>query len=160
MKFFYALCVTLSVIVSSVSTTRALPKRLVHRDVDPGLIPQFGVTPGVNPTGPGGSCQGVLGPNGQPILIPCHCPPDRNLFIADLNANVAAGHCINNTEVEVPAFPEDNSAASQLTRLHVATVTLQNLFGPGVGCPQAATTFGAQAQAIQNGASSTPAAPA
>ena len=82
MKFFYALFVSLSVILSSLSTTRALPKRLVNRGVDPGLIPQFGVTPGVNPTGPGGSCQGVLGPNGQPILIPCHCPPDRGLFIA------------------------------------------------------------------------------
>jgi len=160
MKFIYAFFVTLSVIVSSLSATRALPKRLVIRDVNPSLIPQFGVSPGVNPTGPGGSCQGVLGPNGQPILIPCDCPPDRDLFIADLNANVAAGHCVNNTEVEVPAFPEDNSAASQLTRLHIATITLQNLVGPGVGCPQAATTFGAQAQAIQNGASSTPAAPA
>jgi len=159
MKFFYALFVTLSVIVSSVSAIRPHPKRLVNRDVNPSLIPQFGVTPGVNPNGPGGSCQGVLGPNGQPILIPCDCPPDRDLFIADLNANVAAGHCINNTEVEVPAFPDDNSAASQLTRLHIATITLQNLIGPGVGCPQAATTFGAQAHAIQNGASS-PAAPA
>jgi len=153
MKYIYAVF-ALSVIVSSVSVTRALPKRLVRRDVNPALIPQFGVTPGVNPTG--GSCDGVLGPNGKPILIPCDCPPSRDLFIADLNANVAAGHCINNTGVEVPPFPEDNSSASQLTRLYIATITLQNLVGPGVGCPQAATTFGAQSQVIRDGNSSTP----
>ena len=56
-------------------------------------------------------------------------------------------------------FPTDNSKASQLARLTAATITLQNLRGPGVGCPQAATTFGAQAQAIQDGNTS-PANPA
>jgi len=151
LKFIYALF-TLFVVVSSVSASRALPRRLARRDVDPNLIPQFGVSPGVNPTGPGGSCQGVPGPNGQPILIPCDCPPDRNEFIQQYNANVAAGVCVHNTAVAVPPFPTDNSPASQLTRLHIATITLQNLIGPGVGCPQAATTFGAQAQAIQKSA--------
>lgn len=59
----------------------------------------------------------------------------------------------------MPAFPEDDSSASQLTRLYIATVTLQNLRGPGQGCPQSSTTFGAQAQAIQAGASSTTPSP-
>ena len=81
----------------------------------------------------------------------------------DLNANVAAGHAVNNTGVQL-SFPTDNSQASQLARLNAATITLQNLFGPGVGCPQAATTFGAQAQAIRAGtaapAPATTAAPA
>lgn len=77
-----------------------------------------------------------------------------------MNANVAAGHAVNNTGVTL-SFPTDNSKASQLARLNAATITLQNLRGPGVGCPQASTTFGAQAQAIQAGtAPPTPAAPA
>ena len=58
-----------------------------------------------------------------------------------MNANVAASHAINNTGVQL-CFPRDNSQASQLARINAATITLQNLFGPGVGCPQAATTFG------------------
>ncbi|OBZ71453.1 hypothetical protein A0H81_08519 [Grifola frondosa] len=123
-------------------------------EIDPNLVPQFGVQAGVNPDGTG-NCDGVNGPNGQPILIPCSCPPDRNTFIADLNGNLAAGHVVNNPSVGI-SFPTDNSQASQLARLEAATVTLQNLHGPGVGCPQAATTFGAQVQAIQSGA--TPAA--
>jgi len=154
MKFIYAV-IALSAIVSSVSATPTLLKKLMKRDVNPNLIPQFGVSPGVNPSGTG-DCDGVQGPNGKAIKIPCSCPPDRNQFIADLNANVAAGHCTNNPAVAVPAFPEDDSSASQLTRLHIATVTLQNLRGPGQGCPQASTTFGAQAQAVQAGANSPP----
>lgn len=146
MKFIYAV-VALFAIVSSVSATPTLLKRLMRRDVNPNLIPQFGISPGVNPTGTG-NCQGVQGPNG-PIEVPCVCPPDRNLFIADLNANVAAGHCTNNPAIAVPPFPEDDSPASQSTRLYIATITLQNLHGPGQGCPQASTTFGAQAKAIQ-----------
>ncbi|KAF8904051.1 hypothetical protein CPB84DRAFT_694458 [Gymnopilus junonius] len=117
----------------------------------------FGVSPGVNPTGTG-DCDGVPNAQGVAIKIPCTCPPDRDLFIADLNANVAAGHAVNNTVVSV-SFPTDNSPASQLARLHAATVTLQNLRGPGVGCPSAATTFNAQAQAIQDGTAPSPAAP-
>lgn len=45
-----------------------------------GLIPQFGITPGVNPTGTG-DCDGVNGQDGKPIKIPCHCPPSRKDFI-------------------------------------------------------------------------------
>jgi hypothetical protein len=56
---------------------------------------------------------------------------------------------VNNPSVAV-SFPADNSKASQLTRIQAAIVTLQNLKGPGVGCPAASTTFVAQQQAIQN----------
>ena len=76
------------------------------------------------------------------IKIPCSCPPDRNQFIDLLNQNVNAGFVINNPAVTGVTFPEDNSKASQLARLNAATVTLQNIHGPGVGCPAVATVYG------------------
>lgn len=118
----------------------------IKRDVDPSLIPEFGVDQNVNPDGTG-NCDGV-DVNGTPAKIPCSCPPDRDTFVADLNANVAAGHAVNNPSVDV-SFPTDSSKASQLARLNAATITLQNLNGPGVGCPQVATTFAAQQAAIE-----------
>jgi hypothetical protein len=118
--------------------------------VDVALVPQFGLAAGLDPTGTG-NCAGVDNAQGVPIEIPCSCPPDRNSFIASLNANVAAGHAVNNPTIAV-SFPTDNSKASQLARLSAATVTLQNLRGPGVGCPAASTTFNSQVQAIQNSA--------
>lgn len=62
---------------------------------------------------------------------------------------MAAGKAINNPSIAV-SFPTDNSKASQLARIETAIVTLQNLKGPGVGCPAASTTFVAQQKAIQN----------
>lgn len=45
------------------------------------LTPQFGASAGLNPDG-NGNCDGAVdGSNGTPILVPCDCPPDRNLFI-------------------------------------------------------------------------------
>lgn len=135
------------------------PLKLSRRSVDPALVPQFGHAAGLNPTGTG-DCDGIPNAQGVPIKIPCSCPPDRNSFIASLNANVAAGHAVNNPTISV-SFPTDNSKASQLARLNAATVTLQNLRGPGVGCPAASTTFNAQTQAVQDGtAAPPPAAPA
>jgi len=116
------------------------------------LTPQFGFQSDVNPTG-SGDCDGAVdNASGQPIKIPCSCPPDRTLFINDMAANIAAGHAVNNTGVAF-SFPTDNSEASQLARITAASITLQNLNGPGVGCPVVSTTFSAQAQAIQNGQS-------
>ena len=66
-----------------------------------------------------------------------------------MDANVAAGRAVNNTAVAV-SFPTDNSKASQVARIEAAIVTLQNLNGPGVGCPAASTTFVAQQQAIED----------
>ncbi|KAJ3729469.1 hypothetical protein C8R42DRAFT_618834 [Lentinula raphanica] len=151
MKFTTALFAAGAAIVSVSSVP-------VRRDVDPNLVPQFGLAAGINPDGTG-NCDGINGPNGQPILIPCNCPPDRNTFIADLNANVAAGHATNNPSIAV-SFPSDNSQASQLARIDAALVTLQNLNGAGVGCPASSTTFVAQQAAIQAGTTVAAAAPA
>ena len=45
------------------------------------LTPQFGHDADVNPTGTG-DCDGAVDDaNGNPIKVPCDCPPDRTLFI-------------------------------------------------------------------------------
>ena len=75
-----------------------------------------------------------------------------------LNQNVAAGFVTTNPSVKV-TFPTDSSTASQLARLNAAAVTLQNLEGPGKGCPIASTTFTAQGKAIEAGGSSPGPAP-
>jgi hypothetical protein len=62
------------------------------------------------------------------------------MFLQSLNANVAAGKAVNNPSIAV-SFPTDNSNASQAARIETALVTLQNLNGPGKGCPAASTTF-------------------
>ncbi|EIN12488.1 hypothetical protein PUNSTDRAFT_97244 [Punctularia strigosozonata HHB-11173 SS5] len=159
MKFSNNFMILAAVLVASVAS---IP---IKRDVDPALVPDFGHAANVNPTGTGDCDGAVNGANGQPIKVPCSCPPDRQTFINDLNANVAAGHAVNNPSIAV-SFPSDNSQASQLARINAALVTLQNLNGPGVGCPASSTTFVAQQQAIQSGATNqaaaapAPAAPA
>jgi len=158
MKFIYSV-LALSALISSVSAAPVpFRKSIAKRDVDPSLIPQFGHAAGLNPTGTG-DCDGVPNAAGVIIKVPCSCPPDRNLFIQALNANVAAGHAVNNTGIAV-SFPTDQSQASQLARINTAIVTLQNLRGAGVGCPSASTTFNQQEAAIQAGTSAAPAAPA
>jgi hypothetical protein len=107
------------------------------RGVDPSLVPAFGVTAGQSPNG-SGSCVGI-----NNILIPCTCPPDVTTFTNSLSANVAAGHDVNNPSIAAP-FPTDSSQQSAITRMQTAISTLQNLNGPGVGCPAASTTFSAQ----------------
>lgn len=75
-----------------------------------------------------GDCSGSV----PGVEIPCICPPPRDLFLKDLNANIAAGHCVNNTSVKF-TFPTDDSIQSQIDRIHGVIVTLQNIRGPGVG---------------------------
>jgi len=116
--------------------------------VDLALVPEFGHQAGLNPTGTG-DCDGITNPAGQVIKIPCFCPPDRNAFVKSLNANVAAGHIVNNPSIAV-SFPPGNDKASKLARINAALVTLQNHRGPGIGCPASSTTFVAQQRAIQN----------
>ena len=48
------------------------------------------------------------------------------------------------------SFPTGNSKQDQAARIEAAIVTLQNLHGPGIGCPSAATTLGAQLKAAQS----------
>lgn len=129
----------------------AIPLRVLSpqskRDVNPALVPSFGWQSGVNPDGTGNCDGAVNGTNGKPILVPCQCPPNSTFFLANLNKNVAAGFVTTNPTVKL-SFPTDNSTASQLARLNAAAVTLQNLEGPGVGCPISSTTFSAQGKAI------------
>lgn len=129
----------------------AIPFRVLSpqskRDVNPALVPSFGWQSGVNPDGTGNCDGAVNGTNGKPILVPCQCPPNSTFFLANLNKNVAAGFVTTNPTVKL-SFPTDNSTASQLARLNAAAVTLQNLEGPGVGCPISSTTFSAQGKAI------------
>ena len=64
-----------------------------------------------------------------------------------LNANVAAGHATNNPSVAV-SFPTGSSKADQQARIGALLVTLQNLNGPGVGCPAVSTVYGQLQQQI------------
>ncbi|KAL6305129.1 hypothetical protein BKA93DRAFT_232580 [Sparassis latifolia] len=137
----------LSAAVTLLSVT-SLP---VKRDVDVSLVPQYGVQQGINPDG--NNCDGIAGSNGKPILIPCQCPPDRNEFISKLNANVAAGHVLQNPSVQL-SFPSDNSTASQLARVFACLVTLQNFNSSGVGCPASSTTWVALQHSISEEGSS------
>ncbi|KAJ7164406.1 hypothetical protein C8R46DRAFT_1177039 [Mycena filopes] len=150
MKFTSSTFLSSVLLAVSVSVS-ALPVQ--KRGVDPNLVPQFGIVAGTNPTGTG-DCDGLNG-----VKIPCSCPPSRDSFIASVSADVAAGHDVNNPGVGAP-FPTDASAASQIARLQTAVTSLQNLFGPGVGCPAAATTFLVQIKALQNDGAPAPAAPA
>jgi hypothetical protein len=138
MKFTNA---AISLALVSASSVFAVPMK---RAVDPALVPQFGIKAGVNPTGTG-DCDGVNG-----IKIPCACPPDRGAFIKALNDNVNAGKAVNNPGLPAAVtFPTGNSKGDQLARIQASLITLQNLNGPGKGCPAASTTFVAQQQAIQ-----------
>lgn len=92
---FVSFAILSATIVSSIPITR--------RDVNEALVPQFGFSAGVNPTGTflrpydsflmadvqhvllytgTGDCDGAVnGTDGQPVKVPCSCPPDRTSFI-------------------------------------------------------------------------------
>jgi hypothetical protein len=52
-----------------IAITYAAP---LKRDVDPALVPEFGVQAGVNPSGTG-NCDGITNTSGQVVKIPCSC---------------------------------------------------------------------------------------
>lgn len=54
---------------------------------------------------------------------------------------------LNNPTVLV-SFPTGDSKAEKSARLNAASITLQNLNGPGKGCPVVSTTFPLQQKAI------------
>lgn len=139
-----------------VSTASTLP---VKRDADPNLVPDTGFSKGRNPTGTGDCDGAVNGPNGQPIKIPCACPPDRGEIIAALNSNLNAGHVVNNPNIPPLSFPTGNSPGEQVARIQSVLITLQNLNGPGKGCPAVSTTLLAQQKAIQAGGNAAPPPP-
>jgi hypothetical protein len=111
------------------------------------LAPALGFQSGINPTGTGDCDGAVNGANGSPIKIPCSCPPPQNVYLDALVKNVQAGIAVNNPSVKV-SFPTDNSDQSQSTRINAALITLQNLDGPGKGCPAVSTTLLAQQRAL------------
>lgn len=89
-----------------------------------------------------GDCDGaVKGPNGQPIKIPCACPPDRQAVIDALNRNLSAGRVVNNPGIPPLKFPTGNSPGDKIARITAVLITLQNLNGPGKGCPAVSTTL-------------------
>ncbi|KAG9008507.1 hypothetical protein FRB94_013120 [Tulasnella sp. JGI-2019a] len=149
----------LSVLLSSLVT--AYPTmRFVRRDSPPSpslvasLAPQLDFESGLNPTGTG-DCDGAV-PGGP--KIPCFCPPSQADFVTALQANVAAGHAVNNTVVPI-AFPTDGSVASQAIRIESGLSTLQNLRGPGVGCPAVSSTLSAQLKVLQSPGATAASAP-
>jgi hypothetical protein len=111
------------------------------------LAPDLGFKSGLNPTGTGDCDGAVKGANGQPIKIPCFCPPNQPDFVKALTANVKAGHAVNNPGIGVK-FPTGNSNADKIARIQAGLVTLQNLRGPGVGCPAVSSTLLAQQKAL------------
>ena len=129
------------------------------------LAPELGFQSGVNPTGTGDCDGAVNGADGKPIKVPCSCPPPQGVyldvrssfplvdvlvfyfFLQALVKNVQAGIAVNNPSVKV-AFPTDNSNQSQSARITAALITLQNLNGPGKGCPAASTTLVARQKAL------------
>jgi len=113
------------------------------------LAPDLGFTAGENPDGTG-NCDGAVdGANGKPIQVPCACPPSPDVYHAALIADVRAGFAIHNPTVKV-TFPITNSTNDQHGRITAASIAIQNLNGPGQGCPIVSTTLQAQDKAIGN----------
>ena len=143
------------------------------------LAPPLGFTAGLNPTG-SGDCDGAVnGSNGKPIKVPCSCPPAPDVYVAvcftrfsspplstvvltprfqALIKNVQAGFAVNNPTVKV-SFPTGDSKQDKSARINAAAITIQNLDGPGKGCPFASTKLGALQQAVNDGTDVTPATP-
>jgi len=145
MKFIAALtlsALSLSALAVPVHHQKLESQSSQSSGVNPSLVPPFGIVAGTDPDGHG-NCEGVNG-----ILIPCSCPPPEAQFLQQLNENVAAGHAVNNTVAPV-TFPTDNSIQSQIDRIQAVIVTLQNLNGPGVGCPASSTDLLSKQEALQ-----------
>lgn len=105
--------------------------------VNPALVPDFGVKTNTNANAKQtGSCDGFAAATNALTLIPCSCPPSRAAFLDALNKNVAAGS-VQGTPVKFNNNASDQSAATNQARGTAMLVTLQNLNGPGKGCPAA-----------------------
>ena len=60
------------------------------------------------------------------------------------------GHAFNNPSVKVN-FPLGNSVQDQKDRITASIIALQNLNGPGKGCPGVSTTLSLQSAALDQG---------
>ena len=101
--------------------------------IDPTLVPEFGIVPGIPSTSQLGSCQGANG-----INIPCPCPPDRNAFIQRLEQFASVGMAFD-VPLNFSTDIGDMSYATQLDRVDACLITLQNFDNTvkGAGCPAA-----------------------
>lgn len=105
--------------------------------VNEALVPDFGVKANTNPGArQQGSCDGFVAATNTVVNIPCTCPPARSDFLAALNKNVAAGS-VQGVDVDFNNNAGDQSTATNQARATAMLVTLQNLFGAGMGCPAA-----------------------
>jgi hypothetical protein len=111
------------------------------------LAPDLGASQPLPPSGAGDCLGPVNGPDGKPARVPCQCPPTRENYIAQLTANVRASKAIHNPSVGI-SFPVGDSVADKQARITAAAITLQNLDGPGKGCPLVSTTLGVQSKAL------------
>lgn len=75
------------------------------------------------------------------------CPPASITHTSSkaLTTNVLAGKAVNNTGVLI-SYPTGDSVQDQLARITASAITLQNLVGPGKGCPLVATTLGVRSR--------------
>jgi hypothetical protein len=108
------------------------------------LAPDLGALPNTNPN-QSGDCDGPRQLDGKIPRVPCACPPLHDAYIQALTANVLAGRAVNNTVVNV-GFPTGDSLNDKHGRITAAIITLQNLNGPGKGCPGVSTTLGIQSK--------------
>jgi len=100
------------------------------------LVPQFGVVKGTNANAQQvGSCDGF---NGQAsVLIPCFCPPDRDVFLQRLGQAMADGNVLGEP-IQFSNDATDQSEETNRLRATALVVVLQNFNGTkGVGCPAA-----------------------
>ncbi len=104
--------------------------------IDPSLVPQFGVVRGTNANAEQeGSCDGSNG--ASTVLIPCFCPPDRELFIYQLGLAVAQGNVLGQP-IQFSNDATDQSDDTSRQRATACIILLQNFNGTqGVGCPAA-----------------------
>ncbi|EHA51289.1 hypothetical protein MGG_09742 [Pyricularia oryzae 70-15] len=105
-------------------------------DLNPDLVPSFGVIPNTNRDAQQpGSCDGFTG--AEIVLIPCSCPPDRDLFLSRLRDAIAAGSFVDEP-VSFSNDAADDSPATNRVRADAMLVVLQSISGVrGVGCPAA-----------------------
>ena len=68
--------------------------------------------------------------------------------------NVQAGFAVNNPSVKV-SFPTGDSKQDKSGRITAASITIQNLNGPGKGCPFASTKLGALQKTVNDGTDAT-----
>ncbi|TLS21426.1 uncharacterized protein PpBr36_10147 [Pyricularia pennisetigena] len=105
-------------------------------DLNPDLVPSFGVIPNTNRDAQQpGSCDGFTG--AEIVLIPCSCPPDREVFLSRLRDAIAVGSFVDEPVV-FSNDASDDSPATNRVRADAMLVVLQSLSGVrGVGCPAA-----------------------